>query len=973
MSRYTGLWVGMKVVNETVEQTATIDIDLDNFQIKRPQNAVFPTEGVHHRPRQFTPLLDESLVTQYKLPLVNQFVRANNIDKTPLLAQEKKLGIVTAGKAYLDVLEALNELGLDSESASSLGISIYKVGCIWPLEPTGLKAFSLDHDELLFVEEKKPLLEDQAAKILYAEIDRPRIVGKKAPNGETLLPSDIQLEPAIIAHVIVKRLEALQVDNHKLAQLSCHYQASQEVVKPLLSRTPYFCSGCPHNTSTKVPEGSIASAGIGCHAMAVYAQPETLIFAQMGGEGATWYGLSQFTKTPHIFQNIGDGTYYHSGLLAIRGAVAAGVNITYKILFNDVVAMTGGQPVDGPLSVEDITYQVLHEGVKQCIIVTDNPQSYSKNISLPKSVKVYHRDQLDTIQKKLREIPGCTVLIYEQTCATEKRRRRKRGLAIDPPRRAFINDAVCEGCGDCSVQANCVSIQPKQTALGRKRQIDQSSCNKDFSCIKGFCPSFVTVQGGELKKPALAVIDDSILDAIPDTTLIPILNNNYSIMISGIGGSGVITVSSILGMAAHIENKACSIYDMTGLSQKNGAVYSHLRIASTPSNISASRIGTGQADLSLGFDLIAALEKDAVQSLRRNHTQFIGNSSVTPTAAFQKKPDLVTDHQAFIQQAKEIVGHDNTHFVDATRIGLSLLGDTIAANMFIVGYAAQLGLLPVGIPAIEKAIELNGIAVPFNLNALKLGRLWAWKPEVLLEFLDNGQDKNTSFNEQSLEVLTTHRKQLLTDYQDSKYAERYQALINTVLHAEHNLIQSNHNNQLTKTVAHNFAKIMAYKDEYEVARLYTDSKFMDKINTQFDGNFKLKFHLAPPLLSRKDPNTGKPIKREFGGWIMPIFKVLAKMKKLRGTPLDIFSYTEERKSERLLIDEYEQVILTLLTTLSNKNYSLAVKIANLPSDIRGYGHIKEESLRQVKQQQALLLEQYNPPNPCEYIELRQVS
>ena len=977
MSRFTGLWVGLKTVNETVEQTATCDIDLDGIEPNYPEDPMYPAEGVHHRPRQFTPLLDESLVTRYKLPLVHQFIRKNNIDKCPIQAATKKLGIVTAGKAYLDVLEALAELGLDNQAAEAIGISVYKAGCIWPLEPTGLKTFAQGHEELLFVEEKKSLLEDQAAKILYAQIERPRIIGKQGTEGETLLPSDIQLEPALIARIIANRLEALNIANpsvqRKLAELPCLHTTSDGAAKPLISRTPYFCSGCPHNTSTKIPDGSVASAGIGCHAMAVYSQPDILIFSQMGGEGATWYGLSKFTKTPHIFQNLGDGTYYHSGLLAIRGAVAAGVNITYKILFNDVVAMTGGQPVDGPLSVADITYQVLHEGVKKCVVVTDSPQSYKKSSRLAKGVRVYHRDQLDKVQKELREIPGCTVLIYEQTCATEKRRRRKRGLLIDPPKRAYINDAVCEGCGDCSVQANCVSIQPKQTVLGRKRQIDQSSCNKDFSCIKGFCPSFITVHGGQLKKPAEAQIDEYIFDAIPKTSLIPLNKNNYSIMVSGIGGSGVITVSSVLGMAAHLEGKACSIYDMTGLSQKNGAVYSHLRIANKTSSIRASRIGAGQADLSLGFDMVAALEKDAAQSLSFGRTQFIGNSSITPTASFQKNPNLVTNSQEFIQQAEHIVGPENTYFVDATQIGLQILGDTIAANMFMVGYAAQLGLLPVGTNAIEKAIELNGVAIPFNLKALKLGRLWAWKPEALKEFLNVSQESEPNTNTQTLEEIINHRTQLLTDYQDQAYAERYQALIHTVIHAEHNIVTFDHQNKLSKAVAHNFAKLMAYKDEYEVARLYSDPLFLEKLNAQFEGDFKIKFHLAPPLLSPKHPVTGKPTKREFGGWVMPVFKMLAKMKGLRGSPFDLFGYTHERKTERQLIDEYEQRILSLVTTLSENNYRIAVKVANLPDEIRGFGHVKEENLKRVKEEEASLLKQYKQTSACEFIELRHVS
>lgn len=975
MSRYTGLWVGMKTVNETMEQTATVDLDLDSFQPELPNRGVFPEQGVHHRPGQFTPLLDESLVTRYKLPLVHEFVRTNRINKVTLDSAERKLGIIAAGKAYQDVQEALALLDIDRERAELLGVSVFKVGCIWPLEPEGIKAFAQGQQELLFVEEKKPFLEDQAAIILYGQPQRPAIAGKFAQDGEALQPSDVQLEPVDIALLIAARLKKIGVGDAglemKVQQVRGRCDAVVDAEPSSLARIPYFCSGCPHNCSTKVPEGSYSSAGIGCHGMAVYIRPETMIFAQMGGEGATWYGLSLFTETKHIFQNLGDGTYYHSGLLAIRGAVATGVNITYKILFNDVVAMTGGQPVDGPLSVADITYQVLHEGVKRCVVVSDNPDSYGPASNLAKGVDVFHRDDLETVQKQLRDTQGCTVLIYEQTCATEKRRRRKRGLLADPKKRAFINDAVCEGCGDCSVQANCVSIQPKETALGRKRQIDQSSCNKDFSCVKGFCPSFVSVVGGELKKPQRAALDSHLFDSIPPAVPAPISDRNYNIMVSGIGGSGVITVSSVLGMAAHIENKACSIYDMTGLSQKNGAVYSHMRIAQETSGILAPRIGVGQADLALGFDLVAALDKDASLSMSQQQTRFIGNSCVSPTAMFQQKPDVLPDSVQLIQKATAAV--ENAYFVDATNIGLALLGDTIAANMFMVGYAAQQGLLPVSVAAIEEAIQLNGVAVAFNLEALSLGRLWAWKPELLQAKIDDHNPEQPVTDEEDLVAITEQRIKLLTSYQNRQYATRYETLLSKVHEAEERLEISAGHKPLSIAVAHNFAKLMAYKDEYEVARLYAEPAFMEKIHARFDGGFKLKLHLAPPLISRKDPLTGEVRKREFGGWVMGLFKVLAKMKRLRSTPLDIFGYTAERKSERKLIDDYEQMVLSLLPNLSASNYDFAVQLAELADQIRGYGHVKEKNIMTVRQQQEVLLNRYRNHQASEYIELRQVS
>ena len=978
MSRYTGLWVGLKTVNETVEQTTTIDLDLDGIQISLPKEGIFPDEGVHFHPAQFNPQLDEMLVTRYKLPLVHEFVRANRIDKVVVDTVKRCLGIITAGKTYQDVQQALMLLGIDEKRANILGLSVYKVGCIWPLEPQGIKAFARGQEELFVVEEKKAFLEDQAAKVLYNESLRPRIVGKFDEQGQGLLPADVQLEPAQIALAIAARLESLGVGDVQLeTRVSlirgrCTTAAAHQPAA--LERMPYFCSGCPHNSSTKVPDGSYAGAGIGCHGMSVYIRPNTLTFAQMGGEGATWYGLSQFTETNHIFQNLGDGTYYHSGFMAIRGAVAAGVNITYKILYNDAVAMTGGQPIDGPISVGAMTQQVIHEGVKQCVVVTDSPDAYGAESGLAAGVKVYHRDELERIQRQLRDTDGCTVLIYEQTCAAEKRRRRKRGKLPDPQKRVFINDAVCEGCGDCSVQANCVSIQPKETELGRKRQIDQSSCNKDYSCVKGFCPSFVTVMGGQLKNLEKAALNQSLFDGIPKTGPAEIGDGNYGIMVSGIGGTGVITVTAVLGMAAHLENKVCSIYDMTGLSQKNGAVFSHLRIANQSDDLRAPKLSLGDANLALGFDMVAALSKDALQTLDPEQTCFIGNSRVAPTAAFQTQPDLQLEAHTLEQQVTDIVGEARSHFIDATGLGFALMGDTIASNMFVVGYAAQLGLLPISIESIEKAIELNGVAVPFNIKAFQLGRLWAWKPELLRQQLTDGLQANGFKREENLDVIEGNRVELLTEYQDQKYAKRYQALLAKVRKAEAAFGGAQSDESLSIAVARYFAKLMLYKDEYEVARLYSRPEFMDSVKAQFEGEFRLKFNLAPPLLSRRDPITGQLQKREFGSWIMAGFKVIAKFKGLRGTRLDIFGYTQERRDERQLIEDYQQVIERLLPDLSTENYCYAVKLAELPEQIRGFGHVKERNMVAAKKQQEKLLEQYsNPPKLTEYVEVKMVG
>lgn len=961
LSRYSGLWVGFKGVNETVDQTATVDIDLDNFHIEYPSRSDMPEGAVNlgDSTDLVMPHTTESNLVRYRLPLVHRFVRANRIDREAVPSSTnpelRKLGIVTAGKTYLDVMQALQRLGIDNARAAELGLSVYKVGCIWPLEPEGLKEFADSQDELLFIEEKRAFMEDQAAKILFNEPLRPRIIGKKDEKGEQLMNSDVQLEPAQLAQVIAARLINLGVDISSITE-KCEALRANVGCMPhnsAVPRTYYFCSGCPHNTSTRIPEGSLAMAGIGCHGMAYVFRPDTMAPAQMGGEGVQWVGLSPFTKTQHVFQNLGDGTYYHSGLMAIRAAVAGKVNITYKILYNDAVAMTGGQPIDGPISVGEITQQVIHEGVTRCVIVTDSPDAYRNDKSLAPNVEIYHRDRLDHVQRELREIKGCTVMIYEQTCAAEKRRRRKRGQFPDPAKRMFINEDVCEGCGDCSVQSTCVSIQPKETPQGQKRMIDQSSCNKDFSCNKGFCPSFVTVLGGSPKKPKGIELDGSMLDQLPVPASASI-SDGFGVIITGIGGTGVITVGSVLGMAAHMEGKACSIYDMTGMSQKNGAVYSHLKIAASPDQLNTQRLGVAEADLMLGFDLVAASADEAFRTLSST-SKVVGNSDVTPTAMFQLNPKVLPDAVAIQRELVDRAGEANTHFVDATGLALQLLGDTIAANFFVVGYAAQKGLLPLSIEAITAAIELNGMAVAFNLNALGLGRLYAHDPAAIQRLITPAQVIK-------LETLADLRRagvERLSVYQDARYAERYSDFVDRIAKTEASNVPGSE--RLARTVATNLAKLMAYKDEYEVARMHSDPKLLERLKNEFDGDFKLKFNMAPPLLSKRHPDTGLPVKREFGAWMLPAFRILAKLKGLRGTRLDIFGYTDERRMERQLIEDYCDLISRVVEKLTKDNLNTAVALAELPQDIRGFGHVKERKFAEVKQREQQLVEQFEAP------------
>ncbi|WP_448214020.1 indolepyruvate ferredoxin oxidoreductase family protein [Colwellia sp. MEBiC06753] len=948
MSRYTGLWVGLKTVNETVEQTQSVDVDFDNFTYVRPERN--EEENINIFSGSVDPQANEVIVKRIRLPLVHKFVRANDIDKRQW--GKGKLGIVTSGKSYEDVIQALQTIGIKQEQAEQLGIGIYKVGCVWPLDPQGIKDFANDYQELAVIEEKTAMLEPQVKNALYGHDVQPTIIGKLDNNNNEILPSDIQFTPIMIADVVVERLKLLNILPKE------NEQQYQKLVSDLAlsttgassspasaMRMPYFCSGCPHNTSTKLPDGSMAMAGIGCHGMAVLKGPSTIFPVHMGGEGVNWAGAAPFSNTKHMFQNLGDGTYYHSGLLAIRAAVAANVNITYKILYNDAVAMTGGQPIDGPISPQEIVKQVTAEGVVKCVIVSDAPEKYRQGEGVPSNIDIYHRDDLDAVQKEMREISGVTILLYEQTCAAEKRRRRKRGKMENPNKRLFINDAVCENCGDCSVQSTCVSIQPKATALGVKRQIDQSSCNKDYSCVKGFCPSFVSVVDAEPKKTQGASFGNELFDGLPATQVVDAVNRPCSIMISGIGGTGVITVGAVIGMAAHMEGKACSIYDMTGLSQKNGAVYSHLRIANSSSDISAQRIGAAEADVVLGFDLLAALSGDSGITFNADKTTFIGNSDVSPTFAFQFNRNYSVQNKVIEKQIKDRVNEQNCHLVDATNLALKLCGDTIAANMFVVGFAAQQGVLPVSVEAIEKAIELNGVAVPFNLTAFRLGRLFVHdrsKVEALIA-------PTTVEKVPSLNDSITTRVKLLTDYQDASYAERYQQIVKQVQAVESKLNLGSQ--ALTFAVAENLAKVMAYKDEYEVARLYTDPNFKKQLDEQFEPGYQLKFNLAPPLLARKNKGTGLPVKAEYGSWVFSGFKLLTKLKGLRGTVWDVFGYTQERKQERKLLASYQDTLKLALKSLErasaehiDEQYQKAIEFANLPNEVKGFGHVKEKAM-----------------------------
>ena len=899
---------------------------------------------------------------QYRLPAVVAFARANRLDRVTLDSPRPRLGIVTTGKSHGDVRQALRDLGLSDAEAASMGVSVYKVVLAWPLDTESLRDFAEGLDELLVVEEGRAVLEPQIKEALYGVPDprRPRVIGKRDEQDAPLLKGYGEFNPAEVAPVLAARIQALQ-PNERLAERLRRIEADREAARsyqPSFARTPYFCSGCPHNTGTRVPEGSTAMGGIGCHFMAVRMDRSTHTWTHMGAEGVTWVGMEPFTDMPHMFVNLGDGTYYHSGFLAIRAAVAANSNITYKLLYNDAVAMTGGQPVDGPISVQQIAQQVHAEGVRHIALVSDSPDKYNSS-DFPAGTTIDHRDDYEAVQRDLRERKGVSLLIYEQTCATEKRRRRKRGKLEDPAKRAVINERVCEGCGDCSVQSNCLSVLPLETEFGRKRTIDQSACNKDYSCLKGFCPSFVTVHGGAPRKPQGATPDEAQFATLPRPTQ-PDTSAPYSMLVAGIGGMGVVTVSALLGTAAQMEGKVARVIDDTGLAQKFGAVYSHVQIADDDAALHTARIGQGNANLILGPDLVTAASEKVMGLARRGATHAVVNTHEQMTGAFTKNPDLQIPSDDLKASIREFCGDGRAEFVDASRLARDLLGDTIGANMFMLGYACQKGLVPLAPDSIEAAIRLNGTFVEGNLNIFRWGRLYANERERV-EAAAGGQRTRQAQRRfsQSLAELREVRHRDLVDYQNAAYADRYTALVDRVQQAEKEHAPGR--SGLTEAVAKYYYKLLAYKDEYEVARLYTNGEYERRVKEQFVGDYKLRFHLAPPLLARRDPVTGHLRKREFGPWIMPALRLVARLRGLRGTAFDPFGYTAERRTERGLIAEYETVVEELIANLSAENHALAVEIASVPEHIRGYGHIKERHLEQAKADEAELLRRFRLP------------
>ncbi|ALG73094.1 pyruvate ferredoxin oxidoreductase [Azospirillum thiophilum] len=948
LSRFSGAWVGFKAISESVESAATVRLP--------PLDAPFlpvafepPPGGLHYRWPDLPGLAIEERLAA-KIAAVKAFAAVNRIDRT-VLGSGGWLRILTTGKAHLDLMEALRLLGIGPAEAAEIGLSVHKIGLSWPLEPGFALSAARGAEEILVVEEKAPVVEGQLKDLLYhlPAGERPRaVVGKTDETGAALLPATGELRPWIVARALVERIRRRfpQRDvSARLAGLLAELLPAevQPATVPALARTPYFCSGCPHNSSTRVPDGSKAMAGIGCHFMASWMDRDTIGLSQMGGEGVSWVGQAPFSKRPHMFQNLGEGTYFHSGLLAIRQAVAAKISITYKILFNDAVAMTGGQPVDGPISVDAVTRQLAAEGVTRIAVVSDAPEKYDSRSGLAPFTTVHHRDALDAVQREMREIRGVTAIVYEQTCAAEKRRRRKRGTLADPARRMVINDLVCEGCGDCGRKSNCLSVQPKPTEFGMKRQIDQSSCNKDYSCADGFCPSFVSVVGGRLRKPdpdRVAARFAGELAGLP-LPAAAMREEPAEILIVGVGGTGVVTIGALLAMAAHLEGKASSVLDFMGFAQKGGAVYSHLRVAEDAARLNQSRIDPKRAQLVLACDTLVAASPDALKTVRLGRTRVVANGHVAPTGAFTRDGTKLPDAGALLRSLRRAAGPDRVEAVDANRVVTALFGDSILANVFLMGVAFQKGLLPVGLEALTRAIELNGTGVAANLRAFAFGRLAAHRPEVLAGL--GGRDETPAEETPAgdLATIVERRAGFLTEYQDRAYAGRYRALVERARQAEARVAPGS--TALAEAVARSAFKLMAYKDEYEVARLHADPAFARSLGERFEGDWKPVFHLAPPLLSRETNGHGEPRKMALGAWVLPLFRGLAACKRLRGTAFDPFGHTAERRMERALIARYEATVAEIAERLTADRLAAAVELAALPQEIRGFGPVKQRA------------------------------
>jgi indolepyruvate ferredoxin oxidoreductase len=945
LSRFSGTWVGFKAISETVESGVSVELPhLKPYNI--PTDFTPPAGGLHQQfPELPGPALEARL--EAKIDAVRAFVRANPIDRAIFSIENARFGIITTGKGHHDVMEALRLLGIDEARARDLGIDIYKVGMVWPLDVDGIVRFLEGKREFLVVEEKRGIIESELKESFYDYSgSKPTyMVGKYDENGKPLIPWTGELNPNLLAPIIAARLHQVYENLDFSDRLAHITHAQQTIAQPKgVNRLPYFCPGCPHSTSTCVPEGSQAQTGIGCHVMAAWMGRDTVgsLFA-MGSEGVNWVGRAPFNGNRHIFQNIGEGTYFHSGLLAIRQALASGANITYKILYNDAVAMTGGQPVDGDLSVAQIAQQVRAEGVLRIALLSDSPRKYFGDRELPTGITIHHRDELDTVQRELREIKGTSVLIFEQTCATEKRRRRKRGLMAKPVERVFINDLVCEGCGDCTVQSNCLAVVPDDTVFGRKKRIDQSTCNTDLSCLKGLCPSLVTISGGELRKPEPVGRETNLagkVTALPEpqqTTL----TEPFDLLVSGVGGTGVVTVGALITMAAHLEGKGASVLDFMGFAQKGGAVLSYVRLAAAPDELHQVRIDDSMADALIGCDLVVSTSQKALNVLRPNHTRAVLNTAEVQTGDYLRNPlaNVRTDDRT--ELLRNALGNERVSSFDASALAAALMGDTVFANVMTLGFAWQSGLVPVSLAALDRAIELNNVAIEANRQAFAWGRLAAVDMAFVAQASGlGGGDAQT----ESFEKMVSRRADYLFDYQDERLADRYRNLVQRVATIENQRLGAS--NQISTAVARNYFKLLAHKDAFEVARLYTDTDFADKVASQFSGNYRINYHLAPTSL-RDDADAPRPIKRRFGPWAKPLLGLLARMRVLRGTGLDPFARAPETLAAKALCTHYEEAVENALDQLSPQHAGGVLQVAQAVDGVQGFGTIRMQKMAEA--------------------------
>ena len=954
MSRYAGCWVGMKAVTDVVETAQSVDVTTGRVRVHLPDDDLPPRHIGYAMPA--LPVEERALTT--RLRAAQRYAEVNSLDRVRFGSPRPRLGIVTAGKAYGDVLQALQLLGIDEREALDARVAVYKVAMTWPLEPVRLRRFAEPLESLLVVEEKRPLLEDQVARLLYASPRPPALAGKHDVDGAPLLPEVGELDPSVVADAVARWMGRAAPARRTIIPLSTGAP----------TRTPAFCAGCPHNSSTVVPEGSVAHGGIGCHGMAAF-MPErkTLAYTHMGGEGANWIGHRPFTTTKHIFQNLGDGTYTHSGSLAIRAAVAAGVDITYKILVNGAVAMTGGQPLeghaalDGPEIVAGICRQLLAEGVSEVVVVTDAPDRHRRR--LPSEVALHHRDDLDAVQRRLRDVSGVTAIVYDQVCAAEARRLRKRGRLPDRGRRVVINQDVCEGCGDCSVQSNCIAIEPVETPLGRKRRIDQDGCNEDESCLRGYCPSFAVLSGATRRTPEARTVDlDDLVAELPAAPVAP-TDRPWSLLITGIGGTGVVTVGALIGVAAHLEGRACSVLDVTGLAQKNGPVASHVRVADDARLLGGSRIPAGGADAIVGCDIVVTAAPDMLGKARRGVTRAIVNREVAPTAEFATNPDLDLSSQAMEQAIARATGNE-LEAVAASTLARRLLGDAVTTNVVMLGVAAQRGLVPVSVAALEQAIALNGAKVDLNLRAFRLGRALGHDRRAVevraglarADGMDGSSSEAAAGEEPTLDEVVEGRAALVQQWGGRRPARRYRALVARVAAAEE--ATSGATGPLTLAVARTYAKLIAYKDEYEVARLWTDPAFRRQLDEEFEPGYRIHLNLAPQRFFPADPQTGRIKKVTFGPWLLPAMRILALGRRVRGTPVDLFGRTPHRRRERELVRAYEALVDEVLSGLDAERLELAGQLLSISEQIRGYGLVKDESIERVKAEEAAVLQRW---------------